>query len=119
MLHPFRVPFRGWPVTQGAAPGFALHSALGYFLLPFQGSGNVQPPGPGHRPGVNVSVFMKSTNKFQKSVLLLAPMIVQYCGLGLGKLAPDRLENYSGSFSLVLSNKPIHNISTGLVTDTT
>jgi hypothetical protein len=42
MLHPFRVPFRGWPVTQGAAPSFALHSALGYFILPFQGGGNVQ-----------------------------------------------------------------------------
>ena len=28
----------GWPATQGAAPGFALHSALGYFILPFQGS---------------------------------------------------------------------------------
>jgi len=45
VLHPFRVHFCGWPVTQGAAPGFALHSALGYFLLPFQGSGNVQSPG--------------------------------------------------------------------------
>ena len=49
MLHPFRVPLRGWPVTQGTAPGFALHSALGYFLLPFQGSGNIQI----FRPGVN------------------------------------------------------------------
>jgi hypothetical protein len=31
-----------------AAPGFALHSALGNFLLPFQGNGNVQfsVPGP-------------------------------------------------------------------------
>ncbi len=30
------------------APGFALHAALGYFLLPFQGNGNVQfsVPGP-------------------------------------------------------------------------
>ena len=38
VLHPFR-----GPLTQGAAPGFALHSALGYFILPFQGSGNAQP----------------------------------------------------------------------------
>ncbi len=29
-------------MTQGAAPGFALHFALDYFLLPFQGSGNIQ-----------------------------------------------------------------------------
>ncbi len=45
LLHPFRVPFPAWPVTQGGAPGFALRSALGYFILPFQGSGNVQSPG--------------------------------------------------------------------------
>jgi hypothetical protein len=37
VLHPFRVPFRGGPVTQGAAPVFALHSALGHFILPLQG----------------------------------------------------------------------------------
>jgi len=46
VLHPFRVPYRGWPVTQGAAPGFALHSALGYFLLPFQGSHEEAATGP-------------------------------------------------------------------------
>ena len=51
VLHPFRVPFRWWPVTQGAAPGFALHFALAYFILPFQGSQEeaaTAPPGAHH-----------------------------------------------------------------------
>ena len=47
MLHPFRVPFRGWPVTQGGAQGFALRFALGYFILPLSGRrkmSNLQAP---------------------------------------------------------------------------
>jgi len=36
-LHPFRVPFRGWPVTQGGARGFALRFALGCLGSPLSG----------------------------------------------------------------------------------
>lgn len=37
MLRPFRARYRGWPVTQGDAQGFAFRFALGYILPPFQG----------------------------------------------------------------------------------